>query len=176
MTYPQMEVTFLSYLSNRYSEDDWKESRDALFSGDGDDMVALDNLRIVKAKHIPLALPAHTSPVIDRQLSMAPVRPLQRPTKVSEILTQFHVYLLNAKQQRKFKNPYLDLDAEEEGEEEENDIDNDNDGPSESPKVTCLPGSSSAARFPQSLITSRTNSRTQRATHCKNNSLSLFPP
>jgi hypothetical protein len=147
-----------------------------LFSGDGDDMVALDNLRIVKAKHIPLALPAHTSPVIDRQLSMAPVRPLQRPTKVSEILTQFHVYLLNAKQQRKFKNPYLDLDAEEEGEEEENDIDNDNDGPSESPKVTCLPGSSSAARFPQSLITSRTNSRTQRATHCKNNSLSLFPP
>ncbi|KAG2053082.1 hypothetical protein BDR06DRAFT_972549 [Suillus hirtellus] len=38
MTYSQMEETFLSYL----------KSRDVLFSGDGNDKVALDNLHLVK--------------------------------------------------------------------------------------------------------------------------------
>ncbi|KAG1728744.1 uncharacterized protein EDB91DRAFT_1085985 [Suillus paluster] len=99
MTYSQMEEAFLSYLGNQYSEDDWKESRDALFSGDSDDNVILENLRI----------------------------------------------------QLKLKNPYLDLDAEEDDEEEqekeEQEQEEDDNGPSESWKVSCLPGSSLANKF-----------------------------
>lgn len=55
MTYSQMEEALLSYLGDRYSADDWKEARDALFSGDGNDSIALGNLRAVKAKHLPQA-------------------------------------------------------------------------------------------------------------------------
>ncbi|KAG0698977.1 hypothetical protein DFH29DRAFT_877626 [Suillus ampliporus] len=120
MMYSQMEEAFLSYLSNQYSEDNWKESRDALFSGDGDDNVALENLRIVKARHIP---PAFCTPkdhsVMGSQLSRARVRPLHRPAK-----------------QPKLKNPYLNLDAEDddeeqETEEQEQEQEEDDDGPSE---------------------------------------------
>ncbi|KAG1793682.1 uncharacterized protein HD556DRAFT_1308521 [Suillus plorans] len=116
MTYPQMEETFLSYL-------------DALFSGDRDDKAALDNLCIVKAKHILPASRAHKSPTMDRRLSLSPVQPSCRPLK-----------------QPKLKNPYLDLDAKDDDEEEEEEGNNNN-GPSESCKVMHLPGSSSAARF-----------------------------
>ncbi|KAG2052981.1 hypothetical protein BDR06DRAFT_972662 [Suillus hirtellus] len=41
MTYPQMEEALLSHLSPQYSADDWKDTRDALFSGDGNDNIAL---------------------------------------------------------------------------------------------------------------------------------------
>jgi hypothetical protein len=52
MSYPQMEDAFSSYLGSRYSADDWKDARDALFSGDGDDSIALANLKVLKARHI----------------------------------------------------------------------------------------------------------------------------
>ncbi|KAG1846393.1 WD40-repeat-containing domain protein [Suillus subalutaceus] len=129
MTYPQMEEALLSYLGNQYSEDEWKESRDALFSSDSDDKIALENLRVVKAKHIPLAscVPKDHS-VTDRRLSQA-----------------HHL---------QSKNPYLDLYAgEDDGEEDKEDEDegeDDNDSDvidDDAWKVTCLPGSSSATRF-----------------------------
>ncbi|KAG1830940.1 hypothetical protein DFJ58DRAFT_848376 [Suillus subalutaceus] len=41
MTYPKMEEVFLSYLGDRYTEGEWKEARDALFSSDGDDNIIL---------------------------------------------------------------------------------------------------------------------------------------
>ncbi|KAG2364694.1 hypothetical protein BDR07DRAFT_1482164 [Suillus spraguei] len=127
MTYPLMEEAFLSYLGNQYSEDDWKESHNALFSGDGDDKVALENLWVVKAKHMPLASCAPKDSVTDR------------PAKFK------NPYLnLDAKD-----------DDDEEAQEQDNnnnnnnnnDNNNDNDGLFESCKVTHLPGSSSAARF-----------------------------
>lgn len=94
MTYPQMEEALLSYLGLRYSEDEWKEARHALFSGNGNDDVALENLHVVKAKHIPQAPCAHkVRSATDRRLSQACVRPSHKPTKVSKIY--FYLYLLN---------------------------------------------------------------------------------
>ncbi|KAG0698589.1 hypothetical protein DFH29DRAFT_1002676 [Suillus ampliporus] len=52
MTFPEMEDAFSSYLGDQYSADDWKDARDVLFSGDGDDSVALANLHVLKARHI----------------------------------------------------------------------------------------------------------------------------
>ncbi|KAG2029836.1 hypothetical protein BDR03DRAFT_1017858 [Suillus americanus] len=139
MTYPQMEEAFQLYLGLRYSEDEWKEARLALFSGDGDDDVALENLRVVKAKHIPQPPCAHkVYSAMDKRVSRARVRPL-----------------------RKLINPYLDLYAgedddeeeveevdEEEVEEVEEDLHDEGKGDDDhAHKVTCLPGSSSATRF-----------------------------
>ncbi|KAG1825226.1 hypothetical protein DFJ58DRAFT_849591 [Suillus subalutaceus] len=94
MTYPQMEEALLSYLSDRYSADDWKESRDALFSGDDDDKLALANLRAVKAKHIH---PASSAP---KDSSMADRRS-----------TSAHIQ--SSRRRARLKNPYLDLAAED---------------------------------------------------------------
>jgi hypothetical protein len=84
MTYAQMEEALSSYLGNQYSADDWKESRDALFSGDGDDDLALRNLRAVKAKHIPSASASSDSSVADGP-SSARVQSSRKPAKVSKI-------------------------------------------------------------------------------------------
>jgi hypothetical protein len=83
MTYPQMEEAFQSYLGLRYSEDEWKEARLALFSGDGDDDVALENLRVVKAKHIPQPPCAHNVySATDKRVSRARVRPSRKVSKI----------------------------------------------------------------------------------------------
>ncbi|KAG1896425.1 uncharacterized protein F5891DRAFT_983434 [Suillus fuscotomentosus] len=55
MTYPQMEEALLSHLGPQYSADDWKDARDALFSGDGNDSIALANLLALKARYMPQA-------------------------------------------------------------------------------------------------------------------------
>lgn len=78
MTYPQLEEEFSSYLGDRYVFDDWKDARDALFSGDGDDSIALANLRALKASHIPLL---SSSPWTDGPLLSTPVEQ-RRPPKV----------------------------------------------------------------------------------------------
>ncbi|KAG2059962.1 hypothetical protein BDR06DRAFT_967504 [Suillus hirtellus] len=52
MTYPQMEAAFASYLGDQYNVDDWQEVRDALFSSNGDDSLALANLVALKARHV----------------------------------------------------------------------------------------------------------------------------
>ncbi|KIK36454.1 hypothetical protein CY34DRAFT_109516, partial [Suillus luteus UH-Slu-Lm8-n1] len=77
MTYPQLEEEFSSYLGDRYVFDDWKDARDALFSGDGDDSIALANLRALKASHIPLL---SSSPWTDGPLLSTPVEQ-RRPPK-----------------------------------------------------------------------------------------------
>jgi hypothetical protein len=85
MMYPQMEDALLSYLGDQYSADDWKESRDALFSGDGDDKLALANLRAVKAKHIHPALSApKDSSMSNRRSTSACIQSSRRRAKVSE--------------------------------------------------------------------------------------------
>ncbi|KAG1809292.1 uncharacterized protein BJ212DRAFT_1302541 [Suillus subaureus] len=144
MTYPQMEEAFQSYLAQH-----------ALFSGDGDDDVALENLHVVKAKHMPQTPCVHkVCSTMDRQLSRACVQPLCKPTK--------HLQL---------KNPYLDLyagedddkeeveegfndegkeDAGEDDDEEEVEEDFNDEGKEDNNhvwKVMHLPGLSSAARF-----------------------------
>jgi hypothetical protein len=53
MTYPDtMEEALLLYLGDRYFPDDWKNARDALFSGDGDNSIALANLLALRANHV----------------------------------------------------------------------------------------------------------------------------
>jgi hypothetical protein len=47
-----MEEAFSSYLGDRYCSEDWKDARDALFSGDGDDSIALANLLALRATHV----------------------------------------------------------------------------------------------------------------------------
>ncbi|KAG2154490.1 uncharacterized protein EDB93DRAFT_1102259 [Suillus bovinus] len=54
-TYPQTEEVFKSYLGDQYSAEDWKDTLAALFSGDGNDTIALANLRTLKAIYIPQA-------------------------------------------------------------------------------------------------------------------------
>jgi hypothetical protein len=61
ITYPQTEDAFLSYLGDQYIPDDWKDARAAMFSGDGDDTVALSNLRALMAANIPHGSPVTTS-------------------------------------------------------------------------------------------------------------------
>jgi hypothetical protein len=53
MTYPEMEDAFLAYLGDRYSPDEWAEARDALWSGEGNDEVSLENLLRVKDRYLP---------------------------------------------------------------------------------------------------------------------------
>jgi hypothetical protein len=47
-----MEEAFSSYLGDRYCSEDWKDARDALFSSDGDDSIALANLLALRATHV----------------------------------------------------------------------------------------------------------------------------
>ena len=56
MMFPQMEEKLESYLEGRYHEMDWKDAKDALFSRDGDDTLALENLHALKAKHMATSL------------------------------------------------------------------------------------------------------------------------
>ncbi|KAG1866330.1 hypothetical protein C8R48DRAFT_772429 [Suillus tomentosus] len=56
ITYPETEDVFSSYLGDQYSPDDWKNARVALFSGDGDDVLVLSNLRTLMAVNIPQCL------------------------------------------------------------------------------------------------------------------------
>ncbi|KAG1781412.1 hypothetical protein EV702DRAFT_1041938 [Suillus placidus] len=141
-----MEAAFASYLGNRYDTDDWKEARDALFSGDGDDCLALANLLALKARHIPQGA-SSTSTVVT----------LRKDSAISTAAPKAAVRLKSARVRRP-KNPFIDDEAsddddveeedeeeEEEEEEEENSQVEGDDGPSvRSLNVTRLPGLSSA--------------------------------
>jgi len=48
MTYPEMEDAFFMYLGDWYSPDEWVEARDALWSGEGNNEVSLENLLHMK--------------------------------------------------------------------------------------------------------------------------------
>ena len=52
MTYPDMEEKLASHLGSRYREEDWADAKKALFSGDDDNSLSLDNLRALRARHI----------------------------------------------------------------------------------------------------------------------------
>ncbi|KAG1809890.1 uncharacterized protein HD556DRAFT_1302308 [Suillus plorans] len=88
MTYPQLEEAFSAYLGDRYIFDDWKDARDVLFSGDGDDgdnSITLANLRASKTSHIPLPL---SPPRTDGPLSSTPIEQWCR-------LTHFYVFYVS---------------------------------------------------------------------------------
>ncbi|KAG1851801.1 hypothetical protein C8R48DRAFT_777751 [Suillus tomentosus] len=53
LSYGQAEEGLISYLGNRYREDDWREAKLAVFSGDGDDYEAMNNLMALKRRYIP---------------------------------------------------------------------------------------------------------------------------
>ncbi|KAG1893327.1 uncharacterized protein F5891DRAFT_1196559 [Suillus fuscotomentosus] len=50
--YAQMEDGLILYLGKRYCADDWAEAKLALFSSDGDDAKAMENLAALKNKYI----------------------------------------------------------------------------------------------------------------------------
>ncbi|KAG1740430.1 uncharacterized protein EDB91DRAFT_1248311 [Suillus paluster] len=142
MTYPQIEVSFSSYLGDRYNGDDWKDAHDALFSSDGDDSLALENLLAVKARHAP-------------QGASGPLN-IVTPQKESAISTSAPKAASRLKSTciQRPKNPFINDEAsdddekekeEEEEEEEENPQSEGDDGPSaQSSNVTSLLGPSSA--------------------------------
>ncbi|KAG1791228.1 uncharacterized protein HD556DRAFT_1445494 [Suillus plorans] len=53
LSYGQAEEGLISYLGDRYHEDDWREAKLAVFSGDGDDYEAMNNLMALKRRYIP---------------------------------------------------------------------------------------------------------------------------
>lgn len=92
-TYPQTEEAFVSYLGDRYSAEDWKDALATLFSGDGDDMIALANLCALKAVYICQA--STVSSNMTKVAKASPVatsapkrnRRLHRPFNVGAFLT-----------------------------------------------------------------------------------------
>ncbi|KAG1794535.1 uncharacterized protein HD556DRAFT_1474554 [Suillus plorans] len=115
MTYPQMEETFSAYLGNRYVVDDWKDARDALFSGDDDNSIALANLRALKTSHIPLPL---FSSRTDGLLSSAPVQQLRRRPK-SRMVGHLSNIRVQRSGRRPKSNPYIISEADEDDEDED---------------------------------------------------------
>ncbi|KAG2746207.1 hypothetical protein P692DRAFT_20738667 [Suillus brevipes Sb2] len=95
MTYPEMEDAFFAnegvstaYLGDRYSPDDWAEARDALWSGEGNDELSLENLLRVKDRYLPrVSVPTEDSSVsrsesrTDTRFSISRVRRLQKRRK-----------------------------------------------------------------------------------------------
>ncbi|KAG2742215.1 hypothetical protein P692DRAFT_20879773, partial [Suillus brevipes Sb2] len=126
MTYPQMEESFSSYLGDRYVADGWKDARDALFSGDGDDSIALANLCALKARHMPLP---SSSSRMNGQPSSTPVqRSRQRPKPRTDSSTR-----VKQPCKRPKSNPYIITEADEKDEKEEDEEDEgeeDEEGPS----------------------------------------------
>ncbi|KAG2067229.1 hypothetical protein BDR04DRAFT_1120628 [Suillus decipiens] len=53
MMYPEMEDVFFAYLGDQYSPHEWVEARDALWSGEGNNEVSLENLLCVKDRYLP---------------------------------------------------------------------------------------------------------------------------
>ncbi|KAG2120556.1 uncharacterized protein F5147DRAFT_766471 [Suillus discolor] len=145
MMYPQMEKAFSAYLGSRYIADDWKDARDTLFSGDGDDSIALANLDALKVKHIPLL---SSSLRVNSRLSSTPIqRPCKRPQSRTDSST-------HAQQLRKClkRNPYTITEADE-SEREEVDVEDEGedeveDAPSvRLPKVAHFSGPSAKDRL-----------------------------
>ncbi|KAG1897446.1 uncharacterized protein F5891DRAFT_982629 [Suillus fuscotomentosus] len=141
MMYPQMEEVFSAYLGNRYIASDWKDARDALFSGDGCDSIALTNLRALRARHI-LLLSSSSRPdsclsTTSAQLSHS--HKLKSHDRLSRICVQ--------RSRRRPKSNLYVLTEAEDGTEGEEDDDN-ADGPSaQSPKVVHIIGPSAKDRF-----------------------------
>lgn len=88
MTYPEMEDAFFAYLGDRYSPDDWAEARDALWSGEGNDELSLENLLRVKDRYLPrVSVPTEDSSVsrsesrTDTRFSISRVRRSQKRRK-----------------------------------------------------------------------------------------------
>ncbi|KAG2335847.1 hypothetical protein BDR05DRAFT_953778 [Suillus weaverae] len=129
-TAPLVDEGAWRILEDYLTTNEWKEAQHVLFSGDGDDDVALENLCVVKAKHPCVHKVCSTT---DRQLSWACVRPSCKPTK--------HLHL---------KNPYIDLYAGEDDDDEEVEEDFNDEGKEDDDharKVMRLPGSLLATRF-----------------------------
>ncbi|KAG1904994.1 uncharacterized protein F5891DRAFT_1183654 [Suillus fuscotomentosus] len=111
MMYPQMENAFSAYLGGRYIVDDWKDARDTLFSGDGNDSIALANLYALKAKHIPL--PSSSS----RVNSCLSSTPIQQPCKHPQLRTDSSTRVQQLHKCLK-RNPYIITEADESEREE----------------------------------------------------------
>ncbi|KAG2737355.1 hypothetical protein P692DRAFT_20883658 [Suillus brevipes Sb2] len=139
MTYPQMEESFSSYLGDRYVADDWKDARDVLFSGDGNDSISLANLCALKARHMPLP---SSSLRMNGQPSSTPVqRSRQRPKPRTDSSTR-----VKQPCKRPKSNPYIITKADEKDEKEEDE--EDEEGPSARlPTVTYLSGPSAKDRL-----------------------------
>ncbi|KAG2052326.1 hypothetical protein BDR06DRAFT_973112 [Suillus hirtellus] len=141
MMYPQMEEAFSAYLGNRYIMSDWKDARDALFSGDGCDSIALTNLHTLRARHI-LLLSSSSRPdsclsTTSTQLSHS--HKSKSHDRLSRICIQQSCRCPKS-------NPYVLTEAEDgtEGEEDDNDAD----GPSaQSLKVVHIIGPSAKDRL-----------------------------
>ncbi|KAG1844870.1 hypothetical protein C8R48DRAFT_780091 [Suillus tomentosus] len=138
MTYPQMEAAFSLYLGDQHNTDDWKDARDALFSGDGDNNLALANLLALKARHVHQGASGSSNIVTSQKGSST-------FTSAPKAAGRF-----KSARVRRPKNPFIDDEAseddeEEEGEEEENSqVESDDDPSVRSSNIIRLPGPLSA--------------------------------
>ncbi|KAG1892882.1 uncharacterized protein F5891DRAFT_986331 [Suillus fuscotomentosus] len=118
MTYPQMEEALLSHLGPQYSADDWKDARDALFSGDGNDSIALANLLALKARYMPQASDGPSK-------TMHPAK--DSPAGAFVLKTDGYSSRTRNHRLRRRSNPFI-LDEAEEGDNEDKDEDEEGDG------------------------------------------------
>ncbi|KAG2134235.1 hypothetical protein BD769DRAFT_1385819 [Suillus cothurnatus] len=130
MTYPEMEDAFFAYLGDRYSPDEWVEARDALWSGEGNDEVSLENLLRVKDRYLP-----RVSICIE-----------DRCPHVN--FTHSTIAKTTKKATNAVQNKFVLLEASEDDDDEEERDDDDDDGTSvSSPQITQLPGTSAKERL-----------------------------
>ena len=61
MGYGQLADKMKTHLSSRYRWEDWKEIKKVLFSGDGDNGLALQNVRAIRPQYVSLLVPSQSS-------------------------------------------------------------------------------------------------------------------
>ncbi|KAG2109826.1 hypothetical protein DEU56DRAFT_920264 [Suillus clintonianus] len=143
MTYSEMEDAFYTYLGDRYSPDDWAEARDALWSGEGNDEVSLENLLRVKDKYLPRV---SSVPTEGSSVSRSASRTVGR-LSISRVRR-------SQKQRKKTQNRFLLLEASEDDDEDEEreedeaeDVDHRGGTSARSPPTMRLPGTSAKERL-----------------------------
>ncbi|KAG1843865.1 hypothetical protein C8R48DRAFT_780521 [Suillus tomentosus] len=163
-TYPQTEEAFESHLGDRYSAEDWKDALAALFSGDGDDTIALANLCALKAIYVPQAstmssnmtnatkhTPVATSALKKKHRSRRPFNPyINDAAEVDDNDNDNDNDLLEEEEgeegERRLSNHFID-DQARESNDEDNEVE-DRNGPSvKTSDVASLPGSSAKSRL-----------------------------
>ena len=60
MGYGQLTDRMKTHLSSRYRCEDWKEIEKVLFSGDGDNGLALQNVRAIRLQYVSLPVPSQS--------------------------------------------------------------------------------------------------------------------
>ncbi|KAG1880177.1 hypothetical protein F4604DRAFT_1922859 [Suillus subluteus] len=133
---PKTEEAFVSYLGDQYSAEDWKDALAVLFSGDGNDTIALANFRTLRAIYVPQA-----STMFSNMTNMTKHTPpyINDTAEVDDDLEEEEEE--EEEEERRLSNRFVDdqaRESDEEGSEAE-----DRNGPSvQTSDVASLPGPS----------------------------------